>query len=69
MVRAYSYVRLSYGRVKANHGDEGLEKLGQLRALWNGVYMQMAAIASAPGHGIDTPADIEWVRELMVSAS
>ncbi len=48
---------------------EGLEKLEQLRALWNGVHIQVAAIDSAPGHGIDTPADLERVREIMASAS
>ncbi len=44
---------------------EGLEKLEQLRALWNGVHIQVAAIESAPGHGIDTQADLERVREIM----
>lgn len=44
---------------------EGLEKLEQLRALWNGVHIQVAAIESAPGHGVDTQADLERVREIM----
>jgi len=44
---------------------EGLEKLEQLRALWNGIHIQVAAIESAPGHGVDTQADLERVRQLM----
>ena len=47
---------------------EGLEKLEQLRALWNGVHIQVAAIASAPGHGIDTQADLDRVRQIMTQA-
>lgn len=44
---------------------EGLEKLEQLRALWNGVHIQVAAIESAPGHGVDTQADLDRVCQLM----
>ncbi len=44
---------------------EGLEKLEQLRALWNGIQIQVAVIDKAPGHGIDTPADLERVRKIM----
>lgn len=44
---------------------EGLEKLEQLRALWNGVHIQVAAIESAPSHGVDTQSDLDRVRQLM----
>ena len=44
---------------------EDLEKLEQLRALWNGIQIQVAAIESAPGHGVDTPEDLERVRKLI----
>ena len=47
---------------------EGLEKLEQLRALWNGVHIQVAAIESAPGHGVDTQVDLERVREIMAKS-
>lgn len=47
---------------------EGLEKLEQLRALWNGIHIQVAAIESAPGHGIDTQADLDRVRQIMAQA-
>jgi 3-deoxy-manno-octulosonate cytidylyltransferase (CMP-KDO synthetase) len=47
---------------------EGLEKLEQLRALWNGVHIQVAAIESAPGHGIDTQADLDRVCQIMNQA-
>jgi 3-deoxy-manno-octulosonate cytidylyltransferase (CMP-KDO synthetase) len=48
---------------------EGLEKLEQLRALWNGVHIQVAAINSAPGHGVDTQADLDRVREIMAASA
>ncbi len=48
---------------------EGLEKLEQLRALWNGIHIQVAAIESAPGHGIDTQADLDRVRQIMTEAA
>lgn len=47
---------------------EGLEKLEQLRALWNGVHIQVATIESPSGHGLDTQADLERVRKIMAKA-
>jgi len=44
---------------------ENLEKLEQLRALWNGVHIQVSTIESAPGHGVDTLDDLERVRAIM----
>lgn len=46
---------------------EATESLEQLRALWYGVTIQMAVIDQAPGHGIDTPADVERVNELLIN--
>jgi 3-deoxy-manno-octulosonate cytidylyltransferase (CMP-KDO synthetase) len=44
---------------------EDLEKLEQLRALWNGIHIQVASIVEAPGHGVDTLSDLERVREII----
>jgi len=44
---------------------EDLEKLEQLRALWNGIHIQVTSIATAPGHGVDTQEDLERVRNII----
>ena len=44
---------------------ETLESLEQLRALWHGHRIAVHVCASAPGPGVDTPADLARVRELM----
>ncbi len=41
---------------------EQAESLEQLRALWNGIGIHVGVIAEAPGHGVDTPDDLERVR-------
>lgn len=41
---------------------EEAEALEQLRALYNGLAIQVVEIAEAPPHGVDTPADLEAVR-------
>ena len=41
------------------------ESLEQLRALWYGVGIHMSVIDQAPGHGIDTPADVERVTAIL----
>jgi len=43
---------------------ERAEKLEQLRALTAGIRIALGHIEQPPGHGIDTPADLERVREL-----
>jgi len=48
---------------------EALEKLEQLRALWHGIAIQVACIDEAPGHGVDTLADLERVRHIFTSES
>jgi 3-deoxy-manno-octulosonate cytidylyltransferase (CMP-KDO synthetase) len=43
---------------------ELLESLEQLRALWHGYRIALHISESAPPTGVDTPADLERVREL-----
>jgi 3-deoxy-manno-octulosonate cytidylyltransferase (CMP-KDO synthetase) len=44
------------------------EKLEQLRALENGMRIHIVALENAPPPGIDTPQDLERVRELLAPA-
>ena len=46
---------------------EKLESLEQLRALWHGHRIAVHTTQQAPGPGVDTPQDLERVRELMRS--
>ncbi len=41
---------------------EQAEKLEQLRLMWYGVKIHLAQASSIPGHGVDTPEDLERVR-------
>ncbi|MFM8590395.1 MAG: 3-deoxy-manno-octulosonate cytidylyltransferase [Limnohabitans sp.] len=43
---------------------ETLESLEQLRALWHGYMIAVHTTARAPGPGVDTPEDLERVRQL-----
>lgn len=43
---------------------EQLEALEQLRALWHGYRIAVHITDQAPGHGVDTPADLERARRL-----
>lgn len=43
---------------------ETLESLEQLRALWHGYTIAVHTTARAPGPGVDTPEDLERVRQL-----
>lgn len=47
---------------------EALEALEQLRALWHGHRIAVHLATTAPGPGVDTPADLERVRALLMSA-
>jgi 3-deoxy-manno-octulosonate cytidylyltransferase (CMP-KDO synthetase) len=47
---------------------EVAEALEQLRALWHGHRIAVHVAASAPGAGVDTPADLERVRALWRAA-
>lgn len=40
---------------------ETLESLEQLRALWLGIGIHVESIREQPGHGVDTPADLDRV--------
>ncbi len=44
---------------------ETLESLEQLRVLWHGERIAVHVASSAPGPGVDTPADLERVRALV----
>ncbi|ABM62019.1 3-deoxy-manno-octulosonate cytidylyltransferase [Halorhodospira halophila] len=46
---------------------ERLESLEQLRALWHGFAIQVAATDQRPGPGVDTPADLEAVARRLQS--
>lgn len=44
---------------------EAVEALEQLRALWHGYRIAVHLAATAPGPGVDTPEDLERVRQLL----
>ncbi len=44
-----------------------MEALEQLRALWHGHRIAVHIAASAPGPGVDTPQDLQRVRQLMAT--
>lgn len=44
---------------------EALEALEQLRALWHGHRIAVHVARTAPGPGVDTPADLDRVRALL----
>ena len=44
---------------------EAVEALEQLRALWHGHRIAVHLASAAPGPGVDTPEDLERVRELL----
>jgi 3-deoxy-manno-octulosonate cytidylyltransferase (CMP-KDO synthetase) len=46
---------------------ETLESLEQLRALWHGHRIAVHVTHQAPGPGVDTPEDLERVRQLLQS--
>lgn len=48
---------------------ETTEALEQLRALWHGYRIAVHVTDRAPGHGVDTPEDLQRVRDLVAAAS
>ncbi len=44
---------------------EGIESLEQLRVLWHGERIAVHVSATRPGPGVDTPEDLDRVRELL----
>jgi 3-deoxy-manno-octulosonate cytidylyltransferase (CMP-KDO synthetase) len=45
---------------------ESMESLEQLRALWHGHRIAVHVTSQAPGPGVDTPADLARVRQLLL---
>jgi len=45
---------------------ETMESLEQLRVLWHGHRIHVAEALTTPGHGVDTPTDLENVRRLLL---
>jgi 3-deoxy-manno-octulosonate cytidylyltransferase (CMP-KDO synthetase) len=45
------------------------ERLEQLRLMWHGMKIHVAQASSIPGHGVDTPEDLERVRAAIVPNS
>ena len=59
---------MSYLQYFASHPPCALElaeSLEQLRALYGGHRIHVAEALVPPGHGVDTQADLERVRELI----
>lgn len=48
---------------------ETTEALEQLRALWHGYQIAVYVTDRAPGHGVDTPQDLQRVRALVAAGS
>lgn len=46
---------------------EHIEKLEQLRVLWHGARIHTAVAIFEPGHGVDTPEDLERVEALLTN--
>lgn len=51
------YIQLSHSPL------EHIESLEQLRVLWHGFHISVAISLHAAAPGVDTAADLEWVRE------
>lgn len=47
---------------------EKIEKLEQLRLLWNGLKIHVAEATRLPGPGVDTAEDLEKVKQLLASS-
>jgi 3-deoxy-manno-octulosonate cytidylyltransferase (CMP-KDO synthetase) len=47
---------------------EQAEALEQLRALWNGYRIAVHTAAKAPPAGVDTPEDLERVRQILANS-
>lgn len=47
---------------------EQAEKLEQLRLMWHGISIHVAQACSIPGHGVDTPEDLDRVRAAIAPA-
>ena len=66
-VGLYAY-RVAFLRTYADLGPcdlERFESLEQLRALWHGYRIVVETLAEAPPGGVDTPEDLERVRQVL----
>jgi len=59
---AYKVDMLKMFRAMQSCELEEVEKLEQLRLMWHGIKIHVAQASSIPGHGVDTPEDLERVR-------
>lgn len=48
---------------------EEVERLEQLRALWHGARIHVGEAVERPGHGVDTPEDVETVEALLAASA
>ncbi|MDH3980785.1 MAG: 3-deoxy-manno-octulosonate cytidylyltransferase [Gammaproteobacteria bacterium] len=58
----------SYARLPVSPLEQ-VEKLEQLRVLWNGLKIHVSIAEEMPGPGVDTPADLERVGRLLAGAA
>ena len=56
----------AYTRLELAPPEEA-EALEQLRALWNGYRIAVHTASKAPPAGVDTPEDLERVRQLLAN--
>ncbi len=47
---------------------ENIERLEQLRALWHGARIHVGEALEPPGHGVDTPEDVQTVEALLAAS-
>lgn len=66
---AYRVSFLRAYRTLAPSPLEGIEALEQLRALWHGYRIAVLAVDDAPPAGVDTPADLERVRQVVAQGA
>ncbi len=68
-IYAYRVATLARIAQAAPNPLERAESLEQLRALGLGIGIFVAVVAEAPGHGVDTPGDIERVAAYLASGA
>jgi len=66
---AYRAGFLKHYREMEHCAPERLESLEQLRALWHGVRIHVSEAVATPGHGVDTPDDLERVARLLAQTT
>ncbi len=66
---AYRVGLLRQYRTMEPAGLELAEKLEQLRLLWHGIRIHAAQAVAIPGHGVDTPEDLDRVRAAIAPGS